>query len=183
MRRLSITSDASSFSVISRISRANSFDSVKSFDSQISLDSKNNVQLAPRSAASTDSHNTVAQQKPAAGPGSAGCEEMTQMVGKLSLSGSTDKKGSNPAWDQFIGFKHSPTAPFKSEFERLAQTKGWGDSEKQRQFVTLLSSEVAFFWHADEDKLYHCQDLCRDLDLGAMSNTVTQYKKVSFSRD
>lgn len=156
MRRLSITSDESSYSFISRPSGANSLHSVRSFGSQDSLCADEGVQDV----------KTVE------------LKEVTEIVKELSLNNADDKIGSNPVWAEFTGFVHSPTGPFRSEFGRLAQIKGWSKRVKQQQFIYLLSSEVAFYWGADEDKLEQYQEMCRDLGLTLIPSSVNQCKKV-----
>ncbi|USP73855.1 hypothetical protein yc1106_01129 [Curvularia clavata] len=160
MRRLSITSDASSYSFISRASGANSLHSVRSLDSQDSSCADAGVR----------------------GVKTAELKEVIEMVRELSLNSSDDKIGSNPTWAEFTNFVHSPTAPFRSEFERLAQIKGWSKRVKQQQFISLLSSEVAFYWGADEDKLEQYQEMCRDLGLSLIPSSVKQCKKALGSR-
>jgi hypothetical protein len=166
MRRLSIISDTSSFSIISR---ADSFDSVRSFDSHEPFEEQ--------SAAGDVSHVDLDS---VSGPESKEHKETIEKFGELSLNSSNSKADINPAWAQFTDFVHSPTAHFKSEFARLAHMKGWNKKMKKQQFVALLSSEVAFYWGADEDKLEQCQEMCRHLGLTLIPGTVTQCKKVRF---
>ncbi|EMD89217.1 hypothetical protein COCHEDRAFT_1215972 [Bipolaris maydis C5] len=163
MRRLSIVSDTSSFSVISR---ADSFDSVRSFDSHESFEDLGAVvdvpvPLNPASVSETNEYRDPVESER-----------------KPSLSSSECKADSNPAWIKFTNFVHSPTAPFKSEFERLAHIKNWTGSVKRQQFVSLLSSEVAFYWGTDGDTLEQYQEMCRDLGLTHIPSTVTQCKKI-----
>lgn len=162
MRRLSITSDTSSFSVISRASMANSFGSVRSFDSQDSFGeqpaTEDVIYIAPESGS---------------GLKTAECKDVAETVRELPLNGSDGKVESNPAWAEFTGFVHSPTAQFKSEFERLARMKGWSEQEKKQQFVSLLSSEVAFYWGVNEDKLEQYQEMCHHLSLTPIPGSVS----------
>lgn len=162
MRRLSIISDTSSFSVISR---ADSLDSVRSFDSHESFEDLGAavdvpVSLNPASVSETNEY-----------------KDPIESERKPSLSSSECKADSNPAWAEFTNFVHSPTAHFKSEFERLAHIKNWTGNVKRQQFVSLLSSEVAFYWGTDGDKLEQHQEMCRDLGLTHIPGTVTQCKK------
>ncbi|KAG9192029.1 hypothetical protein G6011_10763 [Alternaria panax] len=173
MRTLSVGSDASSFSVISRTSRADSFDSVRSLNS-IQSREVGDLRLSdgPRSPSitnsweSTDSRNTVLSLNTVNSLGelSGGVEipkynsNTTTDTVVNGVDSSLDISGQdaveNPAWNDFTDFVHRPNAPFKEEFERLALIKGWNRRIKRQNLVALLRTEVEFFWSSDDvDKL------------------------------
>ncbi|CAN9104086.1 unnamed protein product [Alternaria alternata] len=134
MRKLSVNSDASSFSVISRTSRANSFGSVRSLCSDRSGDGgylRISVGSLSRSIADSQctalSLNTVKSLDELSGG-----VEILNYDQSISMDAATDDgdTGSNtsgrenPVWNDFTDFVHHPNAPFKEEFERLARIKG-----------------------------------------------------------
>ena len=86
----------------------------------------------------------------------------------------------NPVWNDFTDFVHHPNAPFKEEFERLARIKGWDRRTKRQNLITLLRTEVEFYWSSnDVDKLECYQYLCREMGIEQIPCTVTQARKVS----
>ncbi|RAR03830.1 hypothetical protein DDE82_004917 [Stemphylium lycopersici] len=202
MRSLSMTSDTSSFSLVSRTSRANSFHSVKSIDSQQSTSSQKDP-VGPRSRASTKSSDSVGSHETFVSSSEVNALKGLSIVDKVpdtahahcmshdSASLPAHKPeyeleprpriveghGSNPAWSKFPNFVPSPAASFKSEFGRLAQGQGWSKKQKRKQLVALLTSEVTFYWGADEGKLSHYQELCEDLGIKDVPTTITKCKK------
>jgi hypothetical protein len=197
IRSLSIGSDASSFSVISRTSRANSFDSVRSLNSNQSHEDEDfPANPRPQSHADTSdsidlqhsvlSLNTVKSLEELSG----GVEILDDDRSNLEDIATDDSDAEseefsgesheNPAWDEFTNFVHRPSASFKSEFERLARIKGWTGRTKRQYLVELLSTEVEFFWDLeDTDKLEHYQFLCQEMGIKQMPLTITQARNVS----
>jgi hypothetical protein len=190
MRKLSVNSDASSFSVISRTSRANSFGSVRSLCSDRSGDGgylRISVGSLSRSIADSQctalSLNTVKSLDELSGG-----VEILNYDQSISMDAATDDgdTGSNtsgrenPVWNDFTDFVHHPNAPFKEEFERLARIKGWDRRTKRQNLITLLRTEVEFYWSSnDVDKLECYQYLCREMGIEHIPCTVTQARKVS----
>ncbi|KAI4955401.1 hypothetical protein J4E91_001261 [Alternaria rosae] len=171
MRSLSIGSDASSFSVISRTSWADSFESVRSINSDQLHEAEDSTDLQT----SVLSLDTVKSLEEISGgveiPNTA-----TEHSDAESESSSLELD-ENPAWGEYTNFVHRPSASFKLEFERLARTKGWVGRIKRQHLVELLTSEVEFYWGADDvDKLEYYQFLCQKMDIKQMPLTVTQAK-------
>jgi hypothetical protein len=197
VRSLSIGSDASSFSVISRTSTANSFDSVRSLNSDQSHEEEVfSASPQPQSHADTSdsidlqhsvlSLNTVKSLEELSGgveitDGDRSILEDTATEDSdLESEGFSGESHENPAWDEFTNFVHRPSASFKSEFERLARIKGWTGRAKRQHLVELLSTEVEFFWDIeDTDKLEHYQFLCQEMGIKQIPLTVTQARNVS----
>jgi hypothetical protein len=196
MRRLSVGSDESDFSLVSRTSRADSFGSVRSLDS---VQSGNSVILTkPRSRGdSTDSWNSQ-------DPGNSvlsldTVKSLDSLVGGVnicetskSVDTDTDTNTAsqeddedeqtecNPIWYGYGNFVPEPSAPFRTEFERLARYKGWGAGEiKRYHLIDLLGAEVEFHFGDGEEKLCDFQDLCEDLGIENIPSTLTQCRKVS----
>jgi hypothetical protein len=196
IRSLSIGSDASSFSVISRTSTANSFDSVRSLNSdQSHEDEEFSASPRPQSHADTSdsidlqhsvlSLNTVKSLEELSGgveipDGDRSTLDIATDDSDAESEGFSGESHENPAWDEFTNFVHRPSASFKSEFERLARSKGWTGRAKRQHLIELLSTEVEFFWDIDDtDKLEHYQFLCREMGIKQIPLTVTQARNVS----
>ncbi|CAN9141763.1 unnamed protein product [Alternaria alternata] len=93
-------------------------------------------------------------------------------------TGSNMSGRENPVWNDFTDFVHHPNAPFKEEFERLARIKGWDRRTKRQNLITLLRTEVEFYWSSnDVDKLECYQYLCREMGIEQIPCTVTQARK------
>jgi hypothetical protein len=195
MRRLSVGSDESDFSLVSRTSRADSFGSVRSLDS---LQSGNSVIFTkPRSRKdSTDSWNSQ-------DPGNSvlsldTVKSLDSIVGGVNISEASksvdtdtdtdtasqeddedEEVECNLAWYDYGNFVPEPSASFKTEFERLARYKGWAGETKRYHLIDLLGAEVEFHFGDGEEKLCDFQDLCEDLGIENIPSTLTQCRKVS----
>jgi hypothetical protein len=199
MRSLSIGSDASSFSVVSRASRADSFDSVISLDSKRSYRSEGpSVSPLPLSNAqswdSTDLENSVLSLDTVKSLDElSGGVEIPNHDGSIATDTVTEDSDTesdvssqdavpNPAWNDFTNFVHNPSASFKAEFERLAHIKGWVGRTKRQELIKLLSTEVEFYCPAEHvDKLEYYQYLCHEMSIEHIPSTITQARKVSIS--
>ncbi|KAF1836204.1 hypothetical protein BDW02DRAFT_567253 [Decorospora gaudefroyi] len=224
MRRLSFGSDASSFSLVSRTSRADSFGSVHSLDTEQSRhstelrDTRHSEKTfgvesgfevsrkATRSSGlkrsrsrgsaeswdSKDSSNTLLSLDSVNS-----IEELSGGGVRISandknVESESDSDTQNPVYDPepkatpdwytFDGFVPSPTASFKSEFERLARHERWeGGRLKRHHMIELLKAEIFFHWDMRAQKLYHWQELCEELGIEKIPTTMTQCKKVIMS--
>ncbi|KAL1800498.1 hypothetical protein ACET3X_000840 [Alternaria dauci] len=195
VRKLSVGSGVSSFLVVSRTSRANSFGSVRSLNSDQSCEGEDRwVSAGPQSPSitlswdNTDSQNTVLSLGTVKSPGGlwggAGFPSYdwhvpTHTAVDIDTDGHTPAWGPirNPAWYGFSGFVHNPRAPFKEVFERLARIKGWNGEIKRHNMVALLRLEVAFWNSKDVDKLEGYQYLCREMGIEKIPCSVAQAKK------
>ena len=201
MRKLSVGSDASSFSVISRTSRADSFGSVRSLNSDQSREEGDlRLSVGPQSQSitnswdSTDSRNTVLSLDTVQSLDElSGGVEIPNYDRGIATDATTDNSDTdsdvleqdaveNPAWNDFTDFIHRPTAPFKEEFERLARIKGWDRRTKRKRLISLLRTEVEFYWDSEDiDKLEYYQYLCQEMGVEHIPLTITQAKKVIIS--
>ncbi|KAI4920266.1 uncharacterized protein J4E92_008484 [Alternaria infectoria] len=185
MRSLSIGSDTSSFSVISRTS-ANSFESVRSINSDQSheaegLSTSPQPPPNPEVSDSTDLQNSVLSLDTVKSleeiSGGVEIPDTASEHSDAESEASSLELDENPAWSEYTNFVHRPDASFQSEFERLARTKGWVGRIKRQHLVELLTSEVEFYWGADDvDKLEYYQFLCQEMGVKQIPLTVTQAK-------
>jgi hypothetical protein len=190
MRRLSVGSDESDFLLVSRTSRTNSFDSVRSLDSVQSADSISLPQRRSRKN-STESWNSQ-------DPGNSvlsldTVKSLDSIVGGVNISEISksmdtdtntesqdeDERVGNPAWYAYGNFEPEPTAPFRIEFDRLARYKGWGREIRRYWLIDLLRAEVEFHFGDGAEKLHDFQDLCENLGIEDVPSTLTQCRKVS----
>ncbi|KAI4691614.1 hypothetical protein J4E81_007140 [Alternaria sp. BMP 2799] len=185
MRSLSIGSDTSSFSVISRTS-ANSFESVRSINSDQSHEAEG-FSTSPKHPPNTEvSDSTDLQNSVLSLDTVKSLEEISggvEIPDTASEHSDAESEASsleldeNPAWSEYTNFVHRPDASFQSEFERLARTKGWVGRIKRQHLVELLTSEVEFYWGADDvDKLEYYQFLCQEMGVKQIPLTITQAK-------
>lgn len=179
MRRLSVTSNASSFSVVSA---ASSGLSVHSLNSNGSITGGIQVAQAPeqsivlvkqeqkgRRAASTQVLSTAGGVDVATTPG----DELNSGHTKP-----TPTATACPFWYQFDDFEPSPTAKFKDEFARLAKSQAWGTSQKRKREVAALRAEVAFHHGTCAHKLDRWQELCEEMGVDTTLTSISQCRKV-----
>ncbi|KAI4655591.1 hypothetical protein J4E93_000305 [Alternaria ventricosa] len=185
MRSLSIGSDTSSFSVISRTS-ANSFESVRSINSDQSHEAEG-LSTSPQPPPNTEVSDSTDLQNSVLSLDTV--KSLEEISGGVEISDTASEHSDaeseasslefdeNPAWSEYTNFVHRPDASFQSEFERLARTKGWVGRIKRQHLVELLTSEVEFYWGGDDvDKLEYYQFLCQEMGVKQIPLTVTQAK-------
>jgi hypothetical protein len=90
-----------------------------------------------------------------------------------------DEEKGNPRWYGFRDFIPELSAPFKTEFERLARSQRWSGEKKRHHLIDTLSGEVEFHFGDGTQKLHDLQELCEDLGIEDVPMTLTQYRKVS----
>jgi hypothetical protein len=82
-------------------------------------------------------------------------------------------------WSQFSGFVPQPKASFKSEFNRLAKSSGWNAKIKKQRQIEGLKVEFDFHYGTCMTKLDHWQQLCKDVGVKEVPESITKCKKVS----
>jgi hypothetical protein len=82
-------------------------------------------------------------------------------------------------WSQFSGFVPQPKASFKSEFKRLAKSSGWNANIKKQRQIEGLKAEFNFHYGTCMTKLGHWQQLCKDVGVKEVPESITKCKKVS----
>ena len=161
MRRLSVGSNASSYSIISAGPSVQSLDSIESITGGVAvLGLANSIHADPHVSRST----AVIASAP--------------VPSNIPKDTSTTPKAS-PFWYQFPGFVPTPTATFKDEFARLAKEQGWGTKTKRKYQTSALTAEVAFYYGTCMQKLARWQELCEEVGIKNIPTSITKCKKVS----
>jgi hypothetical protein len=84
-----------------------------------------------------------------------------------------------PAWfSKFNNFTYDPNAGIKSNFNRLAEIRGW---RKQLKATKWMNCQMALFnslYGDDTSKLEIWQDLCREVYINKPPNSIKGCKKV-----
>jgi hypothetical protein len=201
MRRLSVGSVVSDFSLVSRTSRADSFDSVRSLDSDGSCKSRGSCTNLVSQRNSSDvwtssltgnswlSLNNLRSLNAIVGGYSASVTSKSMVIGteidtededaETLGSISEDEEKENPRWYGFRDFIPEPSAPFRTEFERLARSQGWTGERKRHHLINTLSGEVEFHFGDGTQRLHDLQELCEDLGIEDVPMTLTQCRNVS----
>ncbi|KAH3973261.1 hypothetical protein HBI26_188880 [Parastagonospora nodorum] len=84
----------------------------------------------------------------------------------------------SPFWLQFPGFDPAPTSPFKQEFARLSKHQKWTQTERREQQVKALAAEIAHHYGTHLNKLDRWQQLCEDVGIDVAPKSVTQCRKI-----
>ncbi|RMZ71438.1 transcription factor Zn C2H2 [Pyrenophora seminiperda CCB06] len=89
---------------------------------------------------------------------------------------------SNPEWDKLDPhehFVHDPTAPFLFEFSRVSCCCSWSTSRARGELISLLASEVNFFYPYTGNAMTQWRQICKDVGLAGADDykSVTQCKK------
>ncbi|KAI8937147.1 hypothetical protein NX059_006361 [Plenodomus lindquistii] len=185
MRRLSVSSHTSSFSIVSV---ASSCPSVQSLDSRGSI--VGGVKVA---SSSEFNSNVVAEEEearqqdpPIVTPSP---RSPAPKLNVEAATGDKDKAESKPTaaaacpfWYSFGNFKPSPTAKFKDEFNRLAQHQKWSKTQRRKFQLSALRAEIAFHNGTCIQKLAKWQNLCEEMGvekgLPSIKQCKTALKKV-----
>ncbi|KAI4665126.1 uncharacterized protein J4E79_003426 [Alternaria viburni] len=76
----------------------------------------------------------------------------------------TDTPNQGGAWfQQFDNFVHDPTVGIRSNFERLAAQRSWGNRLKQRRWAECQEEEFGYAYGTNTTKLEIWQRLCREV--------------------
>ncbi|KAF2852962.1 hypothetical protein T440DRAFT_420074, partial [Plenodomus tracheiphilus IPT5] len=182
MRRLSVTSDTSSFSVVSVASDSPSLQSLDSSGSiaggvQVAQNSELNSTVIEEEKKDDDNDD----EKEASGSAPVPPAPPTKVVVQAATG---DKAKAEPRptattcpfWYQFDGFKPSPTAKFREEFARLAQLQKWNKGQQQKFRLQALRAEIAFHNGTCVQKLAKWQKLCEEMGVEKDLPSITQCK-------
>ncbi|KAF1841967.1 uncharacterized protein K460DRAFT_345378 [Cucurbitaria berberidis CBS 394.84] len=170
MRRLSIDSSASSFSVISSPSSVQSLDSVGSIIGGVAVLGLANSDRGDRQV------NASTASAPVSGKDSkANTRKARTKPATAKPTPSTPK--ASPFWYQFPGFVPIASANFKDEFARLAKHQSWGAKVKRKHQIEALTQESAFHYGTCMEKLDRWQDLCKEVGIEKVPTSITQCKK------
>ena len=91
----------------------------------------------------------------------------------------TDTPNQGGAWfQQFENFVHDPTVGIRSNFERLAAQRSWGNRLKQRRWAECQEEEFGYAYGTNTTKLEIWQRLCREVHISDPPDSITQCRQV-----
>ncbi|XP_014556111.1 hypothetical protein COCVIDRAFT_38166 [Bipolaris victoriae FI3] len=94
------------------------------------------------------------------------------------------KSNSGGTWfSQFAPFAYDPTAGLKSNFERLANTRNWGNKLRHKRWHQCQAAEFDAAYGKDISKLESWQALCREVLIDEVPGSIRQCKAVLGSRN
>jgi hypothetical protein len=184
MRRLSVDSSASSFSIVSDAPSVQSLDTNGSVNGGVAVDPPSlqvlEICLEALTAADRASDPTLDEidtVEPA--------DSVPDVNDTHHIPDSQDLKSSipniSPYWLKFPGFIPNPTATFQNELARLAKHEEWTNKTKRKQQVKALSAEVAHHYGTHMNKLDRWQQLCEDVGIDVVPTSIRQCRKVGFT--
>jgi hypothetical protein len=181
MRRLSVGSAESSYSLVSDVPSVRSLDSNGSVNGGVSVEPpsievlETCLETLATTARTLDSiHRRRASIDSACSTTEA--SEANQQSERCTSS--TPPSPISPYWQQFPGFIPEPTATFKQELARLAKHESWSGNAKQKQQVKALTAEIAHHYGTNMNKLDRWQQLCEDVGIDFIPTSITQCRKV-----
>ncbi|KAF1836205.1 hypothetical protein BDW02DRAFT_494169, partial [Decorospora gaudefroyi] len=83
---------------------------------------------------------------------------------------------------KFAPFVYDPTFGILSNFDRLAASRKWGDKLTRKHWAECQAVEFGQLYGKDSTKLEAWQQLCRDVNIDPVPDSITQCKKASRSR-
>lgn len=182
MRRLSVGSSTSSFSVVSDVPSVQSLDSNGSINGGVAVNPPSIEVLETCLEALTVTNGKleyIIQDEANAET----MEPTTQAIPNEPdvTTSSQDAAPSTPSpyWLQFSGFIPAPTATFKSELARLAKHENWTNREEGKQQVKALAAEITHHYGTHQSKLDRWRQLCEDVGIDVIPTSITQCRKVS----
>jgi hypothetical protein len=182
MRRMSVGSTGSSYSLVSEVSTVQSLDTNGSVNGGVLVSPPTLETLETCLEALTaadralnivenlrDSIDTTGPKNAKAKPQQQPDTPSTDDASLASIS---------PYWLQFPGFVPTPTATFKDELARLAKHENWSNKTTRKQQVKALSAEIAHHYGTNKNKLDRWQQLCEDVGIDVIPTSITQCRKV-----
>jgi hypothetical protein len=183
MRRLSVGSTDTSYSLVSEVSTVQS---LQSLDSDGSV---GGVLVSPPTietletcleALTIANRNLKARTQGEDAIDDASSEVSgTKSPQELDHS-NTESYRSSPSsyWLQFPGFEPNPTATFKNELARLSKHENWSTKRRHKEQVQALTAELAHHYGTHLNKLDRWQQLCEDVGIDVIPTSITQCRKV-----
>ncbi|CAA9966292.1 hypothetical protein PTNB73_08162 [Pyrenophora teres f. teres] len=80
---------------------------------------------------------------------------------------------------KFPPFVYDPTAGLRSNFDRLAAQRNWGEKVRRRRWVECQEEEFGNAFGTDTTKLESWQKLCREVHISDPPESISGCKKVS----
>jgi hypothetical protein len=182
MRRLSVGSSGSSFSLISDAPSVRSLDSNGSVNGGVSIESPSIEVLETCLEALTVAADTLDppthDRKASIDTAGSETEAKEPTSSSRPCTPTTPPPSVCPYWQQFPGFVPEPTATFKDELARLAEHENWSNNAKRKQQVKALTAEIAHHYGTHMNKLDRWQQLCEDVGIDVIPTSIKQCKKV-----
>jgi hypothetical protein len=185
MRRMSVGSTESQYSLVSSIPSVQSLDSNGSANGGVSVEPPSIEVLETCLEALTAAAGTLdpIDHRRASIDTACSVTEATKPEPQPANCTSTTPSSSiSPYWQQFPGFVPEPTATFKHELARLAKHENWNSNAKRKQQVKALTAEIAHHYGTHMNKLDRWQQLCEDVGVDVIPTSITQCRKVPFER-
>ncbi|OAL49509.1 hypothetical protein IQ07DRAFT_644667 [Pyrenochaeta sp. DS3sAY3a] len=175
MRRLSIDSGTSSFSIISAPPSVLSLASDDSIAGGVVVVTI--PELLENRPTEQDVHQNVAARTRSTVLENDGTKTSNlSEAARKDIANSSPQK-SSPFWLQFDTFVPEPSAPFRDEFNRLSRHQKWGKQKQKQQKIKALTAEISFHFSQEAEILVSLQDLCEEHGVGNDPTSITQCKK------
>jgi hypothetical protein len=181
MRRLSVGSAESSYSLVSDVPSVRSLDSNGSVNGGVSVEPPSIEVLETCLEALTATASTLESihHRRASIDTACSTTEATKAGSQSeTCTSTTPPPPTSPYWQQFPGFIPEPTATFKHELTRLAKHESWSSNVKRKQQVKALTAEIAFHYGTHMNRLDRWQQLCEDVGIDVIPTSITQCRKV-----
>lgn len=95
-----------------------------------------------------------------------------------SDNGSSDQGHDYFAQEEFHGFVPSPEDDLIAKLSKLSIHQGWSKNEEKRRRAEVVEFEVLRHYGPDKSSLAKWQELCRDVKIDPIPQSITQCKKV-----
>lgn len=80
--------------------------------------------------------------------------------------------------EEFHGFVPSPEDDLIAKLSKLSIHQGWSKNEEKRRRAEVVEFEVLRHYGPDKSSLAKWQELCRDVKIDPIPQSITQCKKV-----
>jgi hypothetical protein len=181
MRRLSVGSAESSYSLVSDAPSVRSLDSNGSVNGGVNIEPPSIEVLETCLEALTVAADTLGpthHRRASIETSSSETDAKEPTPPSETCPPTTTPASISPYWQQFPGFVPEPTATFKGEFARLAKHENWSGNAKRKQQVKALTAEIAHHYGTHMNKLDRWQQLCEDVGTDVIPTSITQCRKV-----
>jgi hypothetical protein len=182
MRRLSVGSTESSFSLVSEVSTVQSVDTNGSVNGGVLVPPPTIKTLETCIEALTVANRSlkaITNDGESVDDASSEASDMRSPPQPDTSNAESFESSTSPYWLQFPGFVPTPTATFKSELARLAKHENWNTKTKRMQQVKALTAEIAHHYGTHLNRLDRWQQLCEDVGIDVVPTSITQCRKVS----
>jgi hypothetical protein len=185
MRRLSVGSSTSSFSVVSEVHSVQSLDSDGSVNGGVAVNPPSievlETCLEALTVANAGLEEAITQEEEESSDDTAKSTTAATPDDSDPTTSNRDVAPSTPSpyWLQFPTFTPIPTSTFKSELSRLAKHCNWTKKEKRKQQVKALAAEITHHYGVHQDKLDRWRQLCEDVGIDVVPTSITGCRKAT----